>query len=267
LRESAGFTLDDVTMYLECSRAKLSRIERGEVGVHPLEVEALANIYGVASKERADLVQVARDARQKSWWHGYRDLAQDSLILIDYETAATSVWTYQPAIVFGLLQTEDYARAVLRMVEFDCEDAVIERRIDLLIRRQTLLDQGERPNFSIVLDEAILRRPVGEPETMRMQLDRLIEAADHPKVRLHILPFQVGEHPGLNGAFTIFRFSQGGPWELTDRCMVTKEHGLGYQILHEPEVNRYIQLSERISNQTYDTEDSRTYLLQLRGEL
>jgi len=270
LREDAGKTLDEVAVELECSRAKVSRIELGQVRVHPREVEAMLAFYGVGSQEREELVRLAREARRKGWWHEFRDLDQDSALkqvaFVDNETAAASIRTYQAILVFGLFQTEEYARAVLRAVRLDLPDVEIDRHVELRMKRQKLLDQQEMPRLWVVLDEAALRRPIGGRDTMRQQLNRLVEVADHPKVKLQALPYEAGEHAGLDGAFMILGFSESGG-DITEKDMISLENTLSDQYLRELiAVRRYVSLFEAISQRAYSTERTKEFVAEVSKE-
>jgi transcriptional regulator with XRE-family HTH domain len=272
LRDDAGKTLDEVAVVLECSRAKVSRIERGQVRAHPLEVEAMLVFYGVAPQERKQLVQQARDARRKGWWHEFRDLDQDSALkqvaFVDYETAARTIRTYQITVILGLFQTEDYARAALRAVRLDLPNEEVDRHVELRMRRQKLLGQEEMPSLWAVIDEAALRRPIGGRDTMRHQLNHLAEVADHPKVKLQALPYEAGEHAGLDGAFTILGFSESGFGDITDKDLISLENILSDQYLREPiAVRRYVALFERISQRAYGTERTKEFIEEISKEL
>jgi transcriptional regulator with XRE-family HTH domain len=271
LRENASRTLEEVAGELECSRAKVSRIELAQVGVHPRDVAAMLTFYGVDPEIRAELLHLAREARQKGWWwHDFRDLDEDSglkqVAFVDNETAATSIRTYQAQVVFGLFQREAYARAVLKAIRLDLPDDEIDRHVNLRMKRQDLLDQGP-PELSVVLDEAVLRRHIGGRDTMHKQLKHLMEVADHPKVKLQVLPDTAGAHAGLDGSFMILGFSELGPIGATDKDMVSLEHTLSDQYLREPSaVDRYVTLFEAICQRAYGTKQSQDVIAKATKE-
>lgn len=208
LREEAGVTLDRVAEALECSDSKISRIETGQVGASPRDVRDMLALYGVGSGQRDALVQIAREARQRGWWHAYGDVPVVPAY-IGLEVAAASIDTYETLLVPSLLQVEAYAEAVIRAVRPDLAPAEVERRVALRMARQEALGAREDPPaLRLVLDEAVLRRPVGGPAVMRSQLERLGRAAALPKVTIQVLPFARGEHAGMDGAFTILRFPE-----------------------------------------------------------
>jgi transcriptional regulator with XRE-family HTH domain len=267
LRERAGKTLDEVAELLECSRAKVSRIELAQVSVHPREVEAMLTFYGVDPQERDQLVKQAREARRKGWWHEYRDLDQDlgskQVAFIDYETAAASIRSYQALVIAGLLQTEQYARAVFRAIRLDRSDTDIDRQVELRMKRQALLDRSESPELWVVLDEATLRRPIGGREVMSRQLQHLSKRADHPKIKLQVLPYTAGEHAGLDGSFEILGFSGA-----VDRSTVHMENSLSDQYLREPDaVKRYSELFEAICEKAYSPDETKEAIDRIGKEI
>jgi transcriptional regulator with XRE-family HTH domain len=206
LREEAGWTIDRVAEAMECSDSKISRIETGQVGATPRDVRDMLQIYGVDEEQRDELVQMAREARQKGWWHAFGDIPVPAIV--GFETAASSISLYAALAIPFLFQTSDYARAVLRALRGDMRPEELERLFELRMARQSLVTQPEPPLFWVVLDEAALRRRVGGPATMHAQLERLKEVAVLPNVTLQVLPFSSGEHAGMDGGFTIIGFAE-----------------------------------------------------------
>jgi transcriptional regulator with XRE-family HTH domain len=205
LREQAGLTIEDVAATLECSHSKVSRIENGQVSATPRDVRDMLDIYKVDREQRDALIQVAREARQKGWWQAYSDAPV--VPLVGLETAATQIRQYAATGIPGLLQTTDYARAVIRAARPDLNPQQVDRWIELRMARQKLLIREEPPALLMVLEECGLHRPVGGPSTAREQLRHLAQAAALPAVTLRVLPRTLGEHAGLSGTFTIFEFS------------------------------------------------------------
>jgi transcriptional regulator with XRE-family HTH domain len=208
LREEAGLTIDRVAERLECSDSKISRIETGQVSATPRDVRDMLEIYGVGDEQRAELMQIAREARQKGWWHAYGDVPVPPAVAFEAEAFSMSV--YQSLVVPGLLQTADYARAVLRATRPELALDLIERRVELRMARQSILTKDQPPALWVVLDEAAVRRLIGGPEVMRQQLERLSEVGALPNVTLQLLPFTSGEHAGLDGEFTLIGFPDPG---------------------------------------------------------
>jgi transcriptional regulator with XRE-family HTH domain len=206
LRMRAGVTIDQVAKELECSESKISRIETGQVTALPRDVDDMLKLYEVSDERRDELMQLAREARKKGWWHAYGVVPRS--VYFGFEAAAEQISTYESMLIPGLLQTPAYARTILRTMHPNLSAEDIEQRVRVRKVRQDLLRQDDPPTVRVVLDEAVLRRPIGGPETMREQLDRLAEAAALPTVTIQVVPFHVGEHMGLFGPFTILSFRE-----------------------------------------------------------
>jgi transcriptional regulator with XRE-family HTH domain len=209
LREVARLTCEEVADHLECSASKISRVETGRVSVSPRDVRDMLELYGVPAAQRESLVQLARDSRQKGWWHAYSDTMQPQMATyIGLESAASEIRIYEVSLIPGLLQTEDYARAVIRagMVNSPAED--IERRVSLLMARQPAVVREDPPKVWAVLDEAALRRRVGGAGLMRLQLEHLLAQAALPNVAVQVIPFGGGAHPAMGRPFIILVFPE-----------------------------------------------------------
>lgn len=206
LREETGLTIDQVAEVLECSQSKVSRIETGQVSATPRDVRDMLALYRVSDAQREAMVQIAREARQPGWWQKFVDVPDGVPAYVGLETAATSIDIYMSVIVPALLQTADYARAVIGAVRPDLPGAEIDRRVELRLRRQALLDQDSPPALRVLLDDTVLRRPVGGEKVMAAQRRRLLEDAARPAVTLQVLPIEAGVHAGMDGPFTIFGF-------------------------------------------------------------
>jgi hypothetical protein len=204
LREGAHLTIEQVANKLELSPSTVSRIETAQVGIRPRDVRELLDIYGVAGVQRDELLQIARERRQQPWWQEYRDLP--NMALAGFEADATSISQFSALLVPGLLQTEAYAREVLTAIRLDARPGDIQRRMDLRLNRQALLTGETAPQYWVVLDEAVVRRPVGGPAVMGAQLEYLAQMAALPSVTLQVLPFSAGAHAGMDGEFTIFGY-------------------------------------------------------------
>jgi transcriptional regulator with XRE-family HTH domain len=209
LREAARLTCEEVAEHLECSASKISRVETGRVSVSPRDVRDMLELYGVPAEQRESLVQLARDSRQKGWWHAYSDTMQPQMATyIGLESAASEIRIYEVSLIPGLLQTEDYARAVIKagMVNSPAED--IERRVSLLMARQPAVVRDDPPKVWAVLDEAALRRRVGGSGLMRLQLEHLLAQAALPNVAVQVIPFAGGAHPAMGRPFIILVFPE-----------------------------------------------------------
>jgi transcriptional regulator with XRE-family HTH domain len=239
LREAAGLTIDQVADRLECSDSKISRIETAHVGVTPRDVRDMLELYGVAGEQRDQLVQIAREARQRGWWHAYGDTKESTYVGL--EVAAASIRSFQAQVVPGLFQTTDYARAVIRAINPNLRPEEVERQLALRMARQPILTE-DPPELWVVIDEAVLCRSVGERGVMAEQLHHLTEVAELSTVTLQVLPFSAGEHAGMDGAFSILSFP-----EPADPEVVYLEHATSDLFLERAEdVRRYTLLFDHL---------------------
>jgi transcriptional regulator with XRE-family HTH domain len=209
LREAARLTCEEVADHLECSASKISRVETGRVSVSPRDVRDMLDLYGVPAAQRESLVQLARDSRQKGWWHAYSDTMQPQFATyVGLESAASEIRIYEVSLMPGLLQTEDYARAVIRAGMMSSPNDDVERRVALRMARQPAPTREDPPKIWAVLDEAALRRRVGGAGLMRMQLEHLLAQAALPNVAIQVIPFTGGAHPAMGRPFTILVFPE-----------------------------------------------------------
>ncbi|MEV6839223.1 helix-turn-helix transcriptional regulator [Streptomyces sp. NPDC051133] len=208
LREARGITREAAGYSIRASESKISRMELGRVSFKTRDVEDLLTLYGVTDEaERQSLLSLAREANVAGWWHSYTDVLPSWFpTYVGLEGAASLIRVYEVQFVHGLLQTEEYARAVVRRGMKGASAADVERRVALRLERQKYLLAKNAPEFHIVLDEAALRRPYGDRQVMRGQLQHLIDVSERPNVRLQVMPFGFGGHSGESGAFTILSF-------------------------------------------------------------
>ena len=241
LREEAGLTIDRVAEALECSPSEVSRIETGQVSATLRDVRDMLELYRVDDAQREAMVRVAREARQRGWWQKFVDVPDGVPAYVGLETAATSIDIYMSLIVPALLQTADYAKAVIGAVRPDLPPAELDRRVELRLRRQALLDQERPPALRVLLDDTVVWRPVGGPEVMATQRRRLLEDAQRPSVTLQILPLEAGAHAGMDGPFTIFGFP------APERDVVALDSAADALYLESPEdLRRYRRVFERL---------------------
>lgn len=209
LRESRSITREDAGYEIRSSGSKISRIELGRVSFKERDVADLLTLYGVTDpQERAVLLALARQANAPGWWHHYGDVLPAWFqSYLGLEAASALIRTYEIQFVPGLLQTREYARAVILLGHAGASPEEIERRVELRNnRQQQVLDRVNPPHLWAVIDEAVLRRPIGGPDVMRGQLEALIEASKRPHVQLQIMPFNKGGHAAAGGPFAILRF-------------------------------------------------------------
>jgi transcriptional regulator with XRE-family HTH domain len=201
IREEAHLTQQQVTKALEWSLSKLVRIEMGAVGISATDLRALLQQYGVTDEQQLrPLLDDARAGRPTTWWRHFGDLPPQFISYLAYESSATLIRQYQGLVIPGLLQTEPYARAVLGAVS---EPERISTLVELRRKRQELLDRSDEPRLFFILDEAAIRRRVGGLDVMLAQLRHLKELGRRSNITIQILPFEVGQHAGLNGPFVV----------------------------------------------------------------
>jgi transcriptional regulator with XRE-family HTH domain len=204
LRDGAGLTIDEVATRLECSSSKISRIETAQVGATPRDVRDMLELYEIYGAQRDELVQLAREGRQKDPLQAFSDLPFTPIVGL--ERAAASLRIYSVLNIPGHLQTREYARAVIRAIRPDLPDSEVERRIELRLKRREFLTRDDPGSFAVVLDEAIFHRPVGGTAVMREQIKQLVDLAKLDNVIMQVLPFSVGAHAAMDGEFTIVSF-------------------------------------------------------------
>lgn len=209
LREAAGLMIEDVARHLECSMSRVSRIETGKSMARVRDVRDMIDLYDLpAGSRREELLTLAKDAQQRGWWTEYESVLSAGLdTYVGLEASAASLRTFQTHLVHGLLQTEEYARALIRCSRPGESPDNVDRRIALRTRRQAMLRESHGLELWAVFDEAVLRRPIGGPAVMRAQLERLLAAGELPGVTIQVLPFARGEHAGVEGPFTIIGFA------------------------------------------------------------
>jgi transcriptional regulator with XRE-family HTH domain len=264
LREQAGVSFEDAARAIEVTPLTVRRIEKAEVGFRIPYVRELLHTYGVPAAEIDDFLALAREANEPGWWYSYRDVLPEWFsAYVSLESEASVIRLYEPHYVPGLLQTHDYAAALMRIGFPNETKEDIDRRVALRLKRQDLLAKPDAPAVWAILDETVLRRPVGGAEVMRAQLDRLTEALEMPKVRIQILRFKVGAHPGAFGPFHYFRF---GFSELPD--VVYTESLVGAVYVDQPtDVVTYLEVMDRMSVQAEPVARTRAILGELRKEL
>lgn len=264
LREQAGVSFEDAARAIEVTPLTVRRIEKAEVGLRIPYVKELLRTYGVPAEEIDDFLALAREANQPGWWYKYRDVLPEWFsAYVSLESEASVIRLYEPHYVPGLLQTHDYATALMRVGFPNESKEDIERRVTLRLKRQDLLAKPESPAIWAILEENVLRRPVGGREVMRAQIDRLDEALDLPKVRIQIISLDTGAHPGAYGPFHYFRF---GFSELPD--VVYTESLAGAVYVDQPaDVVSYLEVMDRMSVQAEPVARTRAILGELRKEL
>jgi Domain of unknown function (DUF5753)/Helix-turn-helix domain len=271
LRGGQRLTIKAAAELLEWSETKIWRIETGQTALRSLDVQAMCTVYGAASELTQALMGLAKETKARGWWHAYGDVIPEGFdVYIGLEEAASQLAWYEAEIVPGLFQTEDYARALIAAGNPSEDGTEIDRRVHVRIARQALVRRRSAPpRLQIVLDEAILRRPVGGPQVMIRQLHRLAEDAELPNVSLRVMPFGIGFHPGvLSGKFTILRFPPNGDGRDSEPPTVYVDGFTGALYLDKPaEIDHYAQAFTAMWDQALNETDSRNLLRQAAKEL
>ncbi|MFB9246895.1 helix-turn-helix domain-containing protein [Sphaerisporangium melleum] len=209
LRLDAGLTMKEAAERLECSVAKISRLETAARGVSPRDVRDLCVIYGADPEEAAGLIEMARQARTSEWWEEYPDERFRSYI--GHEADATSILSYDSGIFPGIVQTREYARAIILGVAERIGADTLDKRVELRMRRQEILHKKDPPRVHVIVDESAVHRRVGGAEVLYGQLSHLLDLARRPGVTLQVIPFAAGAHQGLNEAFTLLEMADPIP--------------------------------------------------------
>ncbi len=265
LRERAGLGYEQAARALDVTHATIRRMEKAEVGLKLPYVEKLLTVYGVTDPDEVEgFLTLVREANRPGWWHRYRDVLPEWFsAFVSLEGEAQVIRAYEPHYVPGLLQTQDYARAVLRAGSPNAPAESVDRALALRLERQALLGRDKAPLLWIVMDETVLRRPIGGPDVMRAQIDRLIEVCALPHVRLQVMPFAAGPHPAMYGPFHIFRFEIQ---ELPD--MVCAESLVGAVYFDErDDVSTFLEALDRMCAQAAPANSTEVFLGRVRKEI
>ncbi|WP_225636924.1 helix-turn-helix domain-containing protein [Streptomyces solaniscabiei] len=263
LRERAGLKREEAAKVLRVAPATVRRMETAEVALKIPYVQILLTAFGVPDDEVAAFVALAEEANRPGWWQRYTDVLPDWFSLyVSLEGAARIVRSYEPHFVPGLLQTEDYARAVLDAGTIGTAgQEAVERHVSLRMERQRLLDRPDPPHLWVIMDETVLRRPVSvHGRVMREQLDRLLEFAVRDRVTLQVAEFEDGPHPGTYAPFTLFRFAEP---ELPD--MVFTEYLTGALYLDSrAEVSTHLEVLDHMTARAASTQRTEKILREYR---
>ncbi|GHK02663.1 helix-turn-helix domain-containing protein [Streptomyces sp. NPDC003753] len=256
LRELKGMTAEEVAERLLVSQSKISRLENGRRSISPRDVRDLCGVYEVEDQRVVEsLMEMARDSRQQGWWHAFGDIPYS--VYIGLETDAESLRVYEPQIITGLLQTRAYAEALIQGALPETSPADIEKRVQVRMRRQERISAENNPlRLWVVLDEAALRRRVGDNLVMREQLEHLAEMSRLPHVTVQVLPFEVGAHPGVNGHYAILEFA-----DAADSSVVYLEGVTSDLYLEKAQdVQKYAVMYEHLRAQALNVEQSRKFI-------
>jgi Domain of unknown function (DUF5753)/Helix-turn-helix domain len=250
-------TVADVVAGLGWSESKLSRIETAHSGIRPKDLDALLDGYGVAPAVRKRMHALSIQSRQRAWWEAYGDVLPDAYeTYIGFEAEATAIFNYEAQIVPGLLQTPQYARAVIAADGVYDDEDVVAQRVQVRLARQAVLTRVPPPRLAVVLDEAALRRAIGGPEVMRHQLSRLVETAELSMVTIQVLPFAAGAHRALAGSFIVLELGDD-----SDHPLVYSEGMTGGVFRSRPdELRSYLMSFEALRATALSPKDSSAFI-------
>ncbi|MER7891412.1 helix-turn-helix transcriptional regulator [Micromonospora sp. NPDC048909] len=238
LRERAGMTLDVAARQLDMSKSNLSRIENAQIGIKPRDVRAALALYQVTGADAEALIEIARGAQQRGWWQTYSDVLPEWFeFYVGLEAEAAQLRTYEAESVPGLLQTEAYAREIYRRT---AGEEGLERKVAARLHRQNVLRRDDPVRLSVVLNEAVLLRPVGGPVVMAEQLVHMGRVAQLPNVTIQVLPFSAGGHPAMSTPYVVLNFPDAADASVVYLDNLTlglaleeADHVRGYSLVHE----------------------------------
>ena len=251
---------------MDWSLSKVIRIESGTVSISTNDLRALLGHYKIVDPGRIDgLVALGKAARDHTWWSEYRDIAPSGLLqLIGYESAASARRNFEPLLIPGLLQTREYARAVIPALDEKISPNRVDALVELRIKRQELVDRPNPPQLSFLLDEAATRRLTGGPKIMRHQLHHLMNVAERPNVTIQVLPFSAGIHQGMRGSFVVLEFP-----DAADDDVLYVEDAEGGLVIREDqeEIQAYKKIYERLRSVSLKSKEALSYIGRLADEI
>ncbi|HKR48118.1 MAG TPA: helix-turn-helix transcriptional regulator [Pseudonocardiaceae bacterium] len=271
LRNRSRLTVRAAAARLEWSEAKIWRIETGQTSLRSFDVETMCRIYGAPADLTEGLMGLAKETKARGWWHSYGDAIPEGFdVYVGLEEAASQFSWYESELVPGLLQTEDYARTVIQAGNPDADESQIEQRVQVRMARQALLTRvTDPPMLQVVLNEAILHRPIGGHKVMVRQLERLVEAGGLTTVSVRVMPYSAGLHHGImSGPFVIVRFPLNGNGQDTEPPTVYVESFTGALYLDKSrDVDRYDTAFTNIWLSSLDERASQELITQVAREL
>jgi transcriptional regulator with XRE-family HTH domain len=257
LRNQHHMTVEYVAEKLLCSATKVSRLETGARRPSLRDVRDLCTLYGVDESTSAELMNLARKAREHGWWTQYEDLKLEPLIGLEQE--AVVITCYSMYYIPGLLQTADYASAVIKAIAPKMDPEIHQQRVEARLRRQQLLEGSGRPRYRVLLDEAVLHRRVGGPAVMAAQLDKVLDAMRHEQAIVQVIPFEVGAHAAADGYFILLEFDD------PDLAVVFLEGLTGIQYLErKAEIARYREAIEYLGDSALSPRESQSLIAEHR---
>lgn len=264
-RLDAGQTQSDVAVAMDWSLSKVIRIEAGTVSISTNDLKALLRHYKIVDPARTEeLIALAKAARDRTWWSEYRDVATSGLLqLIGFESAASVRRNFEPLVIPGLLQTREYARAIIHALDDGIAPDRVEALVEIRMKRQELVDRPNPPQLFFILDEAAIRRVTGDPDLMRRQLRHLMEVAEKPNVMIEVVPFSAGVHPGMRGSFVVLEFP-----DPADDDVLYVEDAEGGLVVREDqeEIQTYREIFEQLGDVALKPKESLSHIGRLVDE-
>jgi transcriptional regulator with XRE-family HTH domain len=257
LRHGLGWTVQDVGEKLLCSPTKISRMETGDRRPSLRDVRDLCGLYGVDEATTAELMDLARQAREETWWMRYDDLKLGPYI--DLEQDSKSITTYTMYHLPALLQTEKYAQAIIKAIAPKISPEVHKQRVEARLLRQELLERPAPPRYRALLDEAVLHHQVGGPAVMAAQLDKILELQQAEKATVQVIPFDAGAYASQDSNFVLFEFDEPFKPIVFVEGLITHQ----YQE-RKPEVERYREAVEYLRDAALSPSDSAQRIAEMR---
>jgi transcriptional regulator with XRE-family HTH domain len=259
LRKERGLTVEDVGKNLLCSAAKISRLETGARRPNPRDVRDLCRLYEIDEATSAALMSLVKEARAQGWWTQYEDLNLDPYLGLEQE--AVAITSYAMHYVPALLQTENYARTIIKSIAQKIDPAIHEDRVKARMHRQLLLDRDSRPRYTVLLDEAVIQRPVGGPKEMAAQLDKIIGSVASGKAAIQVIPFDAGADAAADAHFVMLEFQD----PILSPPVVFLEGLTGNQYIErKADIARYRETISYLQGCALSQEDSVSRLDELR---
>ena len=264
LREKADLSYQQAAEAILSSEWTVRRYESADGGLKPLTLKSMLIAYGVTDVREIDaFLSLARDASKPGWWHHYEDVLPSWFkVAVGLEESASLIRAYEPQVVPGLLQTEEYIRAITAASFPSENEEDWERRVALRLARQDLLKRPAPPQYWVVLEETVLRRPIGGKDVMRGQLKHLIEAAGRPDITIQVLSFSAGWHPAMYGMFNIFRFPDNAMPDVVYSEALTS----AYYLNQPNETTKYTEAIDRMAAQAATPDQTVTILRKILKE-
>ena len=209
IRTDLGLSVEAVARELECSPSRISRLETGSRRPNPRDVRDLCKVYKIDDATTGELVEKAWEAKEPGWWRQYADVGLDPYIGLEQD--ASAITSFAAFYVPALLQTGDYAKAIIQGIAPKMDPGILRDRVEVRLRRQQILDRDNPPRYRVLIDEAVLHRPTGGPEVVAAQIDKILKCIEEGRVAVQIVPFDVGSIASQDSNFVLLDFGDSAP--------------------------------------------------------